>query len=223
MPDNRWTLEPEIDTYLENMEWLSDEFMQQLMAERAPIEAAAPQEGDAAPDFTAQKLLTEAGLTGEQYSLADHFAEQQENKGPRPLALLFGSLTCPVYRGQTERFNEIYNELHGRLDFLLVYIIEAHPEDGWQLPINHSQNCVYAQPTRIEERAAIAADCITSRGIAMPVVIDDMDDTVSTLYSGSPERLYLIDADGIVRHRSPTGPFKLAAIEAWYAALLAGI
>ena len=39
MPDNRWTLEPEIDAYLEVIELPPDEFMQQLAAERAPIEA----------------------------------------------------------------------------------------------------------------------------------------------------------------------------------------
>jgi hypothetical protein len=47
MPDNRWTLEPEIDAYLEVIELPPDEFMQQLAAERAPIEAAAPKAGEA--------------------------------------------------------------------------------------------------------------------------------------------------------------------------------
>jgi hypothetical protein len=214
MPDTRWTLEPEIDAYLEVIELPPDEFMQQLAAERAPIEAAAPKPGEAAPGFTAQCFSAPTGLIEDSVDLADY-------KG-RPLALLFGNYTCPIYRGQTERFNEIYAELHERLDFLLVYNSEAHPEDGWQVKINHTQNIVYDQPTRIEDRAAIAADCITSRGTTMPVVIDDMDNTVNKLYSGSPERLYLIDADGIVQHRSPPGPFKMAAIEVWYDALLAG-
>jgi thyroxine 5-deiodinase len=214
MSDTRWTLEPEIDAYLEVIELPPDEFMQQLAAERAPIEAAAPKPGDSAPAFTAQRCSAEAGLTDDRVSLADY-------KG-HPLALMFGSYTCPIYRGQTERFNAIYTELHERLDFLLVYISEAHPEDGWQLKINHTQNVVYDQPTGMGARAAIAVDCIRSRGITMPVVIDDMENTANKLYSGSPERLYLIDADGIVRHRSPPGPFKMNVIEAWYEALLAG-
>jgi hypothetical protein len=215
MPDDRWTLEPDINAYLEVIELPPDEFMQQLGAERAPLEAAAPREGEAAPAFTAQCFSAEAGLTGERVSLADYSG--------RPLALLFGNYTCPIYRGQTERFNEIYNELHDRLDFLLVYNSEAHPEDGWQVKINHTHNIVYDQPTRIEDRAAIAAVCIAARATTMPVVIDDMDNTVNKLYSGSPERLYLIDADGVVQHRSPPGPFQMSAIDAWHDALLAGI
>jgi len=215
MPDTRWTLEPEIDAYLEVIELPPDEFMQQLAAERAPIEAAAPKPGESAPEFTAQRFSVEAGLTEPLVSLADY-------KG-RPLALLFGSYTCPIYRGQTERFNAIYAELCERLDFLLVYISEAHPEDGWQVKINHAQNVVYDQPTGMDARAAIAADCIRSRSTTMPVVIDDMENTVNKLYSGSPERLYLIDAGGIVRHRSASGPFKMHVIEAWYDALLAGV
>jgi len=46
-----------------------------------------------------------------------------------------------------------------------------------------------------------------------------MNNTINTLYAGSPERLYLVDKDGIVRHRSVPGPFKLDVIETWYQAL----
>jgi hypothetical protein len=219
MTDTRWTLEPAIDAYLEVFELPPEEFMQQLAAERAPIEAAAPKEGERAPDFTAQRFSAEAGLADEYFGLAEYLANKKAHNEGRSLALLFGNYTCPIYRGQTERFNQIYAELHDRLDFLLVYTSEAHPEDGWQVKINHTQNIVYDQPTGIEDRAAIAVDCIRSRGISMPVVVDDMDNTVNKLYSGSPERLYLINADGIVQHRSPPGPFKLNVIEAWYEAL----
>jgi hypothetical protein len=218
MSDTRWTLEPDIDAYLEVIELPPAEFMQQLAAERAPLEEAAPQPGEAAPEFRAQRFSAESGLTDDYVSLAAHLADSEG----RPLALLFGNYTCPVYRGQTERFNQIFAELHEQLDFLLVYTSEAHPEDGWQVEINYTHNIVYDQPTRIEDRAAIAADCIRSRGTTMPVLIDDMHNTVNKLYSGSPERLYLIDADGIVRHRSPPGPFKMNVIEAWYEALRAG-
>jgi peroxiredoxin len=212
MADTRWTVDPDIDAYLETMELPPASFMQQLAAARAPIEAAAPKVGEPAPAFTAQYLSASGELTGESVSLADFHG--------RPLALLFGNYTCPVYRGQIERFNEIFAELHTQLDFLLIYISEAHPEDGWQVKINHTQDIVYTQPDRLEERAAIAADCIDRYGIPMPKAIDDMDNSLNKLYSGSPERLYLIDADGIVRHRSPPGPFKMSAIEAWYAALV---
>lgn len=208
MTENRWTLNQAIDASMETLELPPAPFMEQLTAERAPIEAAAPKVGEPAPAFTAKRLSAEDTPTGQRVSLTD-FRDCN-------LALMFGNFTCPVYRGQIRRFNEIYSALSERLAFLLIYIREAHPEDGWQLDINHAQNVVYDQPVTIAERAAIAQDCIRRHAIEMPVAIDDMDDTINKLYSGSPERLYLLDTNGIVRHRSVPGPFKLDAIEAWY-------
>ncbi len=211
MTDTRWTLDPDIDASLENFELPPKAFMEQLAAERAPLEAAAPKVGEPAAAFMAQCLAADGTPTDAQVSLADFNGQ--------PLALMFGNYTCPIYRGQTERFNEIYAELHEQLAFLLIYTSEAHPEDGWQVDINNTQNVIYKQPTTTTARAAIAADCIQSCDTAMPVAIDDMQNTINKRYSASPERLYLIDADGIVRHRSPPGPFKLSAVEAWYSAL----
>ena len=53
----------------------------------------------------------------------------------------------------------------------------------------------------------------------MLMLLDDMDDSITKAYSGAPERLYLIDESGVVRHRSVHGPFQMKAIEAWYKAL----
>lgn len=211
MTDDRFTLDPIIDAFLETMEMPPKPFMEKLAAERAPLEAAAPTVGDAAPAFSAELLSADGRPSGESISLSDLTG--------RNVALMFGSYTCPVYRGQIERFNEIYAELHERMEFLLIYIREAHPEDGWQVGINDTQDIVYTQPTTTEARAAIAGTCVAQHNIRMPVALDDMRDSIKDSYAGSPERLYLIDGDGIVRHRSPPGPFRMATIEAWYAAL----
>jgi len=53
------------------------------------------------------------------------------------------------------------------------------------------------------------------------VVIDDMKNTACDLYAGSPERLYIIDEQGVVTHRSPEGPFQMDAVNAWCDALSA--
>jgi hypothetical protein len=216
MTENNWTLDPQINASMETFELPSASFLEKLMAERAPIEAGAPRVGEPAPEFEVQWLseegLSEDGtLTDERVGLADY-------RG-RDLALIFGNLTCPIYRGQIRRFNEIYAKLKDRYAFLLIYIREAHPEDGWQVEINRTQTVIYDQPVSTEERAAIAQTCVRQHLIDMPVAVDDMDDTINNLYAGSPERLYLIDADGIVRHRSVAGPFKLGVIETWYQVL----
>ena len=212
MTDKRWTLDPAIDEFMQTIEMPPEPFMENLAAARGPVEAAAPKVGDAAPDFSAELLSAEGVPSGSTVSLSDY-------RG-RKLALIFGSYTCPIYRGQIERYNEIYDALHERLEFLLIYTREAHPEDGWQVDINHTQEIVYDQPTTTAGRAAIAAACVKHHHILMPVALDDLDDSIDRVFAGWPERLYLIDAEGIVRHRSAPGPFQMSAIESWYAALL---
>jgi hypothetical protein len=44
-------------------------------------------------------------------------------------------------------------------------------------------------------------------GITMPLVVDDMNDRVGHLYSGMPDRLYVLDGDGRVVYKGGRGPF----------------
>jgi len=53
----------------------------------------------------------------------------------------------------------------------------------------------------------VAKTCCTSLGITMPMVVDDMDDHVGHLYSGMPDRLYVLDGDGRVVYKGGRGPF----------------
>ena len=210
MTDNRWTLDPAVNEYLAGMT-VPQELIEKLMAERAPIEAAAPKPGDTAPDFEAERMSGGGQRSGDRIKLSDF-------RGT-PVALQFGSYTCPVWRAQIDRFNEIYEDLKNQYQFLTVYTREAHPEDGWQVEINRDQDVVYHQPVTLDARARIAGTCLARHGIRMPVLLDDMEDSITTAYSGSPERLYLIDEEGLVVHRSVPGPFQMNAIETWYEAL----
>lgn len=211
MRDRPWTSDPAIEQFMKTYKMPAEPFIEKMMADHAVVEAAAPSAGETAPDFVAEKLSSDGRASGQFVSLADY-------RG-KALALMFGSLTCPIYRGQTDRFNEIFDELQDRLAFLLIYTREAHPEDGWQLGINREQDVVYNQPTTIEGRAAIARDCVQQRGLKMTVALDDIEDSIDKKYAGWPERLYLIDGTGTVRHRSGPGPFQMDAIDDWYSAL----
>jgi type I thyroxine 5'-deiodinase len=44
-------------------------------------------------------------------------------------------------------------------------------------------------------------------GIKFPAVIDGFDNTVEKAYTGWPDRLYLIDAQGRIAYKSKPGPF----------------
>lgn len=165
--------------------------------------------GVAAPRFFAHRLTQ--GAIGPRVSIQDYF-----NK---PLGLILGSYTCPIFRHHNPRINEIHQALKGRLNFICVYVYEMHPLDGWMLPVNIKDEVIFAQPQSMQQRALIAQRWKEEQNVEMDVLLDDMDNSIDELYAGSPERLYAIDDQGVIRHRSPVGPFDDEDVEAWYESL----
>jgi type I thyroxine 5'-deiodinase len=90
---------------------------------------------------------------------------------------------------------------------MAVYILEAHPSDVWQMQSNIKDNVVFASPKSIEERELVAGACVRKLGIKFPAVIDGFDNTTEKAYTGWPDRIYLIDAQGRVAYKSKPGPF----------------
>ena len=88
-----------------------------------------------------------------------------------------------------------------------MYILEAHPSDVWQMASNVRQNVVFASPKSFEERTEVAGACFRKLGIEFPGLIDDFSNKTEQAYTGWPDRLYLIGADGRVLFKSGPGPF----------------
>lgn len=65
----------------------------------------------------------------------------------------------------------------------------------------------FAQPKTTAERTRIAVQCCESLKMALPMLVDDIDDTVGRAYSGFPERLYLIDREGRIAYKGGRGPY----------------
>lgn len=63
------------------------------------------------------------------------------------------------------------------------------------------------QPKTTEARTLVASRCCTSLGMTMPLLVDTIEDRVNRAYSGFPDRLYLIDAEGKVVYKGGRGPF----------------
>ena len=59
-------------------------------------------------------------------------------RGSRPLVVNFGSITCPVFMKRLEEFSQIAKQFGDIADFLLVYIEEAHPSDGWAFKVSRA-------------------------------------------------------------------------------------
>jgi hypothetical protein len=93
------------------------------------------------------------------------------------------------------------------VQFLGVYVREAHPIDGWRMESNDREGIQIAQPKSDRERTTVAARCCQTLKMTMPQLVDGIDDRVGHLYSGMPDRLYLIGRDGRVIFKSGRGPF----------------
>jgi hypothetical protein len=91
--------------------------------------------------------------------------------------------------------------------FLVVYIREAHPEEGWILPENRRSGVAVHEPTTDEERQAVASSCAVNLRLRMLMVVDGVDNAVASAYGGWPDRLYLIGVDRRIAFQSDEGPF----------------
>ena len=103
---------------------------------------------------------------------------------------------------------DLYRDF-GSVQFLVIYIREAHPLDGWDMGSETRLN----DPVTIEERRRVARQCETAMAHGIKTYVDDMDDTVMTAYAAWPERLYLIDEQGRVAYRSGLGPWGFEPAE----------
>jgi hypothetical protein len=126
---------------------------------------------------------------------------------------------------------DLYEQYQDRVKFMVVYIREAHPKDGWWLGggvtglairffASEAALDVY-DPKTIEERRRVACRCEAELKYGIPTLVDDMDDSVNRAYAALPTRLYLIGLDGRVEYAGGLGPlgFKTQelkeAIEKW--------
>ncbi len=50
-------------------------------------------------------------------------------------------------------------------------------------------------PKTYDDRSKVAKGCASELKLTMPVLVDDMKDTVSKAYNADPDRLFIIGAD----------------------------
>ena len=154
-----------------------------------------PDVNDAAPDFT----LPSADGTGP--------VTLSKLTGAKPVVLVFGNFTCGPFRGLFPDVEAVYRRHKGRATFVMVYVREAHPTDGWKMDSNGKVGVALKQPTTAGERGEACALFRKKLNPEMTVLVDDISDPAGTAYSGMPARLYVIDAKGKVAYKGGRGPF----------------
>ncbi len=100
----------------------------------------------------------------------------------------------------------MYETYKDKAAIYVVYILEAHPVDGRQVPQNAKDGVKVAQPKTYEERVKAAGDCLKDLKLPMPCLVDDMQNSAQKAYAGWPDRLYVIDKEGKVAFKGDPGP-----------------
>ncbi len=113
--------------------------------------------------------------------------------------------------------HDLYIQYRDRVHFLMIYIREAHPLDGWRLGVGVAGQLMKTigfgpvldvnDPKTIEERRSLAGRCEGELKYEIRTYVDDMEDTVSKAYAAKPTRLYLVGLDGRVVYAGGLGPF----------------
>ena len=170
--------------------------------------ADGPHVGDKAPSFT---LGTVDG--SEKVKLASLI-------GKKPVVLILGNFTCGPFRALYPDIEAIHRRHKMNAEFLMVYVREAHPSDGWKMEQNERFGVSVKQPTTLGERTKVAGQFCTKLKPAMPVLVDEIEDLAGNLYSGMPGRMYVIDSKGKVAYKSGRGPFGFRAGELEQALLM---
>lgn len=149
---------------------------------------------ETAPDFTLRTL------NGDEVTLS-------EQVGEKPVVLIFGNFTCGPFRSHSGNIEKLYQRYRDRAQFFLVYVREAHPNDGWWMMSNQRVGIDVTQPQTDDQRRDVATTCQSRLSLSIPFLVDSVDDAVGAQYSGMPNRLYLIDTEGRIAFKNGRGPF----------------
>ena len=136
----------------------------------------APKPGGKAPDFEGRTV------DGDRIRLSDY-------QGESNVVLTFGSATCPFTAASLRGLNDLYEEFGDEVEFLFVYVREAHP--GEELgPHKEMRDKVRAAELLREEEE-----------VEMPMIVDDLDGRIHRKYGKAPNPPYLIDRSGRIAFR----------------------
>ncbi len=99
----------------------------------------------------------------------------------------------------------MYEQYKGDVEFLVVYIREAHAIDS-RSPMQTKE--MIEDPINLIERTAVAKICLTKMELRpIPAVVDRLDDKTNSAYKGWPDRMFLVGRDGKMAYSGGRGPF----------------
>jgi len=88
------------------------------------------------------------------------------------------------------------------VDFLVVYIKEAHSLDEWAFDFEKNKRYQHRTLEDRLEAGEFLAEIVTN----VPVVVDNMEDGNNLGYGARPERLFIVE-NGKIAYEGAIGPF----------------
>ena len=117
----------------------------------------------------------------------------------QPLLLVFGSLSCPLFRTSAPDLHALHERYGDRVAFRMVYIREAHPEgEAWESTINQREGIRVPAARTEAERVEHAARCQQALDIPYEIVLDTMAGVGEEAFEAFPSRAFVIDRAGQV-------------------------
>jgi hypothetical protein len=164
--------------------------------------------GKPAPPFTVLDIDGKQRRTLSQYLAAG-----------KPVALIFGSCTCPRFMNACRPLEELYQTYKERVTFLLVYVAEAHPGQILAVPTANGGSELQVIPLLGDERQNLnhLKQLVTLGKLTVPAGVETPTNSINRDYAAYPNRLYVIGADGRVAFKGAPGPtgLKVPDLEEW--------
>jgi len=106
--------------------------------------------------------------------------------------------------------SELYKKYHPKINFLFVYILEAHAQDEW--PIRSSRACPRGSPICINQtrsvcdRSAVAQKFKEDFCLEFPIILDDpLTNSFEKLYAPWPVRIFVVDGNKKLIYKAQPG------------------
>ncbi|MBA3680888.1 MAG: T9SS type A sorting domain-containing protein [Bacteroidetes bacterium] len=154
------------------------------------------QQGDTVPDF---KLYN---LNGDSLILS------QELLAGKPVLLISGNLTCPVFRAKVATINQVITTYSSNIKVYVIYTLEAHPTDtsvyfGYVnvTSQNTTANVLFPQPDTYAQRKDIVDTMSYFVNLNAPVFIDAPCNNWWKKFGPAPNNSYLIGTNGVVLNK----------------------
>jgi len=104
-------------------------------------------------------------------------------------------------RTVTDKLPDLLERYASFIDFLAVYITEAHAKDEW--PAGKSSTCT--QPTTNQERMDLAKALLDSRKLSIPMLVDPIENGFEKAFAAWPIRFYVVHGGKVLFKSQPDG------------------